>query len=69
MEMLCISGFDHFGKIKGISINRIYIVKFSTDNKLLILNDFGKPQMVRSDNFISYHRIKEISKNPTLFKK
>jgi len=59
--MLCISGFGQFGKIKGISINQIYRVKFTSDKKLLIINDYGKPQMVRSDNFVSYHRIKEIS--------
>lgn len=61
MEMLCISSFGNFGKIKGISFQRVYKVKYFDNNKILITNDYGKPQMVRSDNFINYDKIKKFS--------
>lgn len=59
MEMLCISSFDEFGKIKGISFQRVYKAKYFYNNKILITNDYGKPQMVRSDNFVNYDKIKK----------
>jgi hypothetical protein len=54
MEMICVSSFGEFGQIKGISFSKVYKVKYKYSDKLLIINDFGKPQMVRSDNFINY---------------
>jgi hypothetical protein len=61
IEILCVSSFGEFGKIKGISFNSIYKVKFFYKDKLLITNDFGRPQMVRSDNFVNYNNIKGLS--------
>jgi hypothetical protein len=58
MKMICISSFDLRGKIKGISINRVYDVKYIHSGKLLITNDYGKPQMVICDNFVNYQNIK-----------
>lgn len=58
MDMLCITSFGQFGKIKGLSFNKVYKVKFSFANKLLIINDFGKPQMVDQKNFVQYHSVK-----------
>lgn len=58
MEVICISSFGEFGRIKGISFQRIYKVKYSHNGKLLITNDYGRPQMVRSDNFVIYEKIK-----------
>lgn len=59
MEVICICTFGDFGKIKGISFQRVYNVKYSFGDKLLILNDYGRPQMVKSNNFVSYHKIKK----------
>ena len=56
--MICISSFGDFGKIKGISFNCTYKVKFLHKRKLLIINDFGRPQMVNSNNFVQYQKIK-----------
>ena len=61
--MICITSFGQFGKIKGISFNKVYNVKLYYRNKLLIVNDFGKPQMVDSSNFVSYDSIKYLSVN------
>lgn len=58
MEMMCVCSFGRFGKIKGISFNKIYKVKFHFKEKVLISNDFGKPQMVDRNNFVSYNNIK-----------
>jgi hypothetical protein len=58
MEMICVSSFGRFGQIKGISFNKIYKVKYAHGGKLLITNDFGRPQMVRSDNFLNYNDVK-----------
>lgn len=58
MEMMCICSFGQFGRIKGISFNKIYKVKFFFKDKLLITNDFGRPQMVNYDNFVNYNNIK-----------
>jgi hypothetical protein len=60
MEMLCVSTFGLFGRIKGLSFNRVYKVKFFNKDKLLIINDFGKPQMVQSNNFVNYQNIKKL---------
>jgi hypothetical protein len=57
--MICICSFSRFGKIKGISFNRIYNVKYTCNGKLLIKNDFGKPQLVDPDNFLKYQNIKD----------
>jgi len=57
--VLCISTFGPLGKLKGISFNRVYNVKFFYKNELFIINDFGKPQFFKSDNFVNYQNIKD----------
>ena len=61
MEMLCICTFGNFGKIKGLTLGKVYNVKYSADNKLLIINDGLKPQLVRADNFVSNEAMKRLS--------
>jgi len=62
MEMICISSFGRFGRIKGISFNKVYKVKYKHGGKFLIINDLGKPQMVRSDNFMNYKNLLDLEK-------
>lgn len=59
--MICVSSFGQFGKIKGLSFNKIYKVKLFYQNKLLITNDFNKPQMVDSQNFVNYQNLKKFN--------
>jgi len=61
MEMICISTFGRFGRIKGLSFNKVYVVKFFYNDKLVITNDFGKPQMVQSNNFVNWNNLKKFS--------
>lgn len=61
MEMVCLSTFGQFGRIKGLSFHKVYKVKFYYLDKLLITNDFGKPQMVDSNNFVSWDYLKNFS--------
>lgn len=63
MEMLCLCTFGQFGKIKGLSFNKIYQVRFSYSNRLLITNDFGRPQMVDSNNFVNWQSLKKYQIN------
>ena len=61
MEMICISSFGRFGKIKNLTINKVYNVKFTIDDKFLIINDLGKPQFVITENFTDYNKLKQLS--------
>jgi len=61
MEMLCLSTFGRFGRIKGLSFNKIYQVKFFYKDMLVITNDFGKPQMLQSNNFVNYSNLKKFT--------
>lgn len=61
MEMLCVCTFGRFGRIKGLSFNKFYVVKFFYKDELVITNDFGKPQMVQSNNFVNWNNLKKFS--------
>lgn len=54
MELICISTFDTFGKVRGLTLNRRYQCKLYTDDKVLIVDDSGKPKLHQKLNFISF---------------
>lgn len=56
MEVLCISSFNEFGRIKGITFNRVYQVRLFVKDRLFIKDDFGRIQMIKSHNFINYKK-------------
>jgi hypothetical protein len=59
MEMKCISTFGRFGQIKNLSFNKIYNCKFFSGDKILIIDDSGKPSFKPRINFISYDKLKQ----------
>jgi len=56
MEIICISTYNQFYKIKGISIGKKYNTKLYYRDYILIENDFGRLQMVNSQNFLKYNK-------------
>lgn len=66
-KLICISTFTIEGKVNNselrelsISLNKIYLCKFSDNDKLLIINDGRKPQLVDKLNFVTYNNSKII---------
>jgi hypothetical protein len=59
-KLICISTFTIEGKVDNISLNKIYLCKFSDNDKLLIINDKKKPQLVDKLNFVTYNNSKII---------
>jgi hypothetical protein len=55
MELICISTFDTSGKVKGLTLNRRYQCKLCTEDKVLIIDDSGKPKLHQKLNFISFN--------------
>lgn len=60
IDILCISTFDLRGKVKNTTINKVYKTKFIVDNKVLIINDRERPQLVDRINFVIYSTMKKI---------
>lgn len=52
MKILCISTFNTWGKMSGLTLNRIYQVKWIFKDKILIKNDKGHLTMYPRNNFI-----------------
>lgn len=59
MKMLCISTFGEFGQIKNLTFNKIYECKFYDSDKLLVLDDKGKPKFCNRQNFVNWEKIKD----------
>lgn len=57
MKMLCISTFGRFGRIRNTTLNRIYECKFHDADKVLIIDDSGKPNMKPKSNFVSWEKM------------
>jgi len=62
MKMLCISTFNEFGKLKHLSLNRVYECKFHKKNKLFIVDDSKKGNFYPKNNFINYEIFESIKK-------
>lgn len=60
MELLCISTFGQFGKIKNITLNKIYNCKFQINDKVFIIDDKKQPKLVPKNNFAINKYLKEI---------
>jgi len=60
IDILCISTFDLKGKVKNTTLNKVYKTKFIVDNKVLIINDKERPQLVDRINFVIYSTMKKI---------
>jgi hypothetical protein len=60
IDILCISTFDLKGKVKNTTLNKVYKTKFIVDNKVLIINDRERPQLVDRINFVIYSNMKKI---------
>lgn len=60
IDILCISTFDLKGKVKNTTLNKVYKTKFIVDNKVLIINDRERPQLVDRINFVIYSTMKKI---------
>ncbi len=60
IDILCISTFDLRGKVKNTTLNKVYKTKFIVDNKVLIINDRERPQLVDRINFVIYSNMKKI---------
>jgi hypothetical protein len=60
MEMLCISTFGTFGRIKNLSFNKVYRCKFINADRILIIDDSGMPKMHKKINFVNYENIKNL---------
>ncbi len=60
IDILCISTFDLRGKVKNTTLNKVYKTKFIVDNKVLIINDRERPQLVDRINFVIYSTMKKI---------
>lgn len=60
IDILCISTFDLSGKVKNTTLNKVYKTKFIVDNKVLIINDRERPQLVDRINFVIYSTMKKI---------
>ena len=54
MELICISTFDTNGKVKGLTLGRIYHCRLYNEDKVLIIDDSRKPKMHQKLNFISF---------------
>jgi hypothetical protein len=60
MEMICISTFNTLGKMYGITLDRVYKVKWTYDGDVVIKNDKGVFKSYPSFNFIRYKHIKDL---------
>lgn len=61
IDILCISTFDLRGKVKNTTLNKVYKTKFIVDNKVLIINDKERPQLVDRINFVIYSNMNKIT--------
>ena len=57
MKMICISTFGRYGRFKHLTLNRIYECKFHCSDKILIIDDSGKPTLRPKINFLSWERM------------
>lgn len=57
MKMLCISTFGRYGRLKYLTLNRIYECKFHYSDEILIIDDSGKPAMRPKLNFLSWKKM------------
>lgn len=55
--MLCISTFGRYGRLKNLTLNRIYECKFHYSDKILIIDDSGKPALRPKLNFASWEKM------------
>lgn len=57
MKVLCISTFGQFGRIKHLTLNRTYESKFHTKDKIIIIDDSGRPSAKSKLNFIEWEKM------------
>lgn len=54
MDIICISTFNELGKLKGITLEKLYKVKWVIGDKFFIINDKGELSPYPILNFIKY---------------
>ena len=61
MKMLCISTFNTWGQMTGLTINKIYEAKWYDRGRIVIKNDLGKFYAYPINNFINNKHITSLS--------
>lgn len=54
IDIICISTFNEFGKLKDITLEKLYKVKWVIGDKFFIINDKGDLSSYPILNFIKY---------------